>query len=112
MLPSTFHDFRGGVQVGGGFSRGGLEKAVSSFAAFKAGEAQTTAMGGDGAASRRLGEAVSSFSVFKKGDPSRAGLDLSKQRQAKELERRRKLQFAMAELTRMNETVASRTTRF
>ena len=112
MLPSTFHDFRGGVQVGGGFARGGLEKAVSSFAAFKAGEAQTTAMGGDGTASRRLGEAVSSFSVFKKGDPSRAGLDLSKQRQAKELERRRKLQFAMAELTRMNETVASRTTRF
>eukprot|EP00946_MAST-07B_sp_MAST-7B-sp1_P001133 g1133.t1 len=57
-----------------------------------------------------LERAVSSFASFKRGDV-RQGLDLERQKRAQETENHRALQFALAELSRVNEAVASRTTR-
>ena len=73
------HD-NSGFAARGSIARGGLERAVSSFASFKRGDV-------------------------------RQGLDLKRQKQAQETEKHRALQFALAELSRVNEVVALRTTR-
>ena len=68
------HD-NSGFTARGSIARGGLERAVSSFASLKRGD-------------------------------MRQGLDLKRQKQAQETEKHRALQFALAELSRVNEVVA------